>query len=137
MGMLMKNMSIGSKFTMAICASAIVIMLAGLFIIYQQEEEKMDLMLTNRAKVLSQQILISRAYISQNYVGKIKKSKAGADVQVLKEPAGRNGRGSGEERPLQRSVGEPESDQQLEPAERRIRERSDAGDHERRGKLCT
>ena len=87
MGMLMKNMSIGSKFTVAICASAVVIMLAGLFIIYQQEEDKMDLMLTNRAKVLSQQILISRAYISQNYVGKIKKSKAGADVQVLKEHA--------------------------------------------------
>ncbi|MGH7258276.1 MAG: methyl-accepting chemotaxis protein [Nitrospiraceae bacterium] len=85
MGTMMKNMSIGSKFTLTICATAVVIMLVGLFVIYQQEESKMDMMLTNRAKVLSQQILISRAYIAQNYVAKIKKSKAGADVQVSKD----------------------------------------------------
>ena len=35
--------------------------------------------------MLSAQILISRAYIAQNYVGKIKKSKYGADIQVLKD----------------------------------------------------
>jgi methyl-accepting chemotaxis protein len=85
MGTMMKHMSIGSKFTLTICATAVVMMLVGLLVIYQQEEDKMDMMLTNRAKVLSQQILIGRAYLAQNYVGKIKKSKAGADIQVLKD----------------------------------------------------
>jgi methyl-accepting chemotaxis protein len=85
MGTMMKHMSIGSKFTLTICATAVVMMLIGLLVIYQQEEDKMDMMLTNRAKVLSQQILIGRAYLAQNYVGKIKKSKAGADIQVLKD----------------------------------------------------
>ncbi|WP_447603167.1 methyl-accepting chemotaxis protein [Nitrospira sp. Nam80] len=85
MGTMMKHMSIGSKFTLTICATAVVMMLIGLLVIYQQEEDKMDVMLTNRAKVLSQQILIGRAYLAQNYVGKIKKSKAGADIQVLKD----------------------------------------------------
>ncbi len=85
MGTMMKHMSIGSKFTLTICVTAAVMMLVGLVVIYQQEEDKMDMMLTNRAKVLSQQILIGRAYLAQNYVGKIKKSKAGADIQVLKD----------------------------------------------------
>ena len=85
MGTMMKHMSIGSKFTLTICVTAVVMMLVGLVVIYQQEEDKMDLMLTNRAKVLSQQILIGRAYLAQNYVGKIKKSKAGADIQVSKD----------------------------------------------------
>ena len=34
------------------------------------------------------QILISRAYISQNYVAKIKKSKAGGEIQVAKDHSG-------------------------------------------------
>ncbi|HET9961022.1 MAG TPA: methyl-accepting chemotaxis protein [Nitrospiraceae bacterium] len=88
MGTLMKNMTIGPKFLLLLTATALAVMVVGLFVLYQQEESKMDVMLEGRAKALSQQILIGRAYISTNYAGKIKKSKAGADIQVLKEHAG-------------------------------------------------
>ena len=40
--------------------------------------------------MISTQIMISRAYITQNYVAKIKKSKAGADIQVVKDHIGRS-----------------------------------------------
>ncbi len=88
MGTLMKNMTIGPKFIILISAAALVVILGGLFVLYQQEENKMDQMLETRAKLLSQQIMIGRAYIAANYAGKIKKSKVGADIQVLKEHAG-------------------------------------------------
>ena len=88
MGSMMKNMTIGPKFIVSISAVALLVITVGLVVLYQQEESKMDVMLGGRANVISTQIMISRAYITQNYVNKIKKSKAGSDMQVLKDHAG-------------------------------------------------
>ena len=88
MGSMMKSMTIGPKFILSISMAAFVAIAIGLFVLYQQEEDKMDTMLVGRSQVLSQQILIGRAYIATNYAAKIKKSKAGSEIQVLKDHAG-------------------------------------------------
>jgi methyl-accepting chemotaxis protein len=85
---MMKSMTIGPKFILSISMAAFVAIAIGLFVLYQQEEDKMDTMLVGRSQVLSQQILIGRAYIATNYAAKIKKSKAGSEIQVLKDHAG-------------------------------------------------
>jgi len=85
---MMKHMSIGPKFIISISAVALVVITLGLVVLYQQEETKIDTLLTGRMNVVSTQIMISRAYITQNYVAKIKKSKAGNEIQVLKDHTG-------------------------------------------------
>jgi methyl-accepting chemotaxis protein len=85
---MMKNMTIGPKFILSISATAMLVIVVGLVVLYQQEESKMDTMLAGRSNVISTQIMIGRAYITQNYVAKVKKSKAGSDMQVLKDHAG-------------------------------------------------
>lgn len=77
MGSMMKHMSIGPKFILSMSLAACLAMAVGLFVLYQQEEEKMDTMLAGRSQVLSQQILIGRAYIATNYAAKIKSRKPG------------------------------------------------------------
>ncbi|MEP7153328.1 MAG: hypothetical protein ABI856_16620, partial [Nitrospira sp.] len=76
MGSMLKGMTIGPKFILSISAVALLVITLGLVVLYQQEESKMDTMLAGRSSVISTQIMISRAYITQNYVAKIKKSKA-------------------------------------------------------------
>ncbi|MGZ9190138.1 MAG: methyl-accepting chemotaxis protein [Nitrospira sp.] len=88
MGSIMKNMTIGPKFTISILAVSLLVVMIGLVVLYQQEESKMGTMLTGRANVISTQIMITRAYITQNYVNKIKKSKAGGEIQVVKDHMG-------------------------------------------------
>ena len=88
MTQLMKNMNIGPKFALAIVATATVITLGGLFLIQEQESDKLNTLLETRGKIVETQTQITRAYIAQNYVGKIKKSKAGADIVVAKDHAG-------------------------------------------------
>ncbi len=88
MGSMFKGMTIGPKFILSITAVALLVITLGLVVLYQQEEAKMDTMLSGRSSVISTQIMIGRAYITQNYVAKIKKSKAGADMQVLKDHTG-------------------------------------------------
>lgn len=88
MGSMMKNMTIGPKFILSISLVALLVITAGLVVLYQQEESKMDTMLGGRANVISTQVMISRAYITQNYVAKVKKSKAAAEIQVLKDHSG-------------------------------------------------
>ncbi len=85
MGSMMKHMSIGPKFILSISLVAFVVISIGLAVLYQQEETKMDTMLTGRSNVVATQIMISRAYITQNYVAKVKKSKAGNEIQVVKD----------------------------------------------------
>jgi len=87
MGSMMKHMSIGPKFIVSISLVALIVIGLGLAVLYQQEESKMDTMLTGRANIVATQIMISRAYITQNYVAKIKKSKAGNEIQVVKDHA--------------------------------------------------
>ncbi|WHZ14770.1 MAG: Methyl-accepting chemotaxis sensor/transducer protein [Nitrospira sp.] len=88
MGTIMKNMTIGPKFVLSISAVSILVIMLGLFVLYQQEEAKMDTMLAGRSNIISTQIMIGRAYITQNYVAKVKKSKAGGEIQVLKDHTG-------------------------------------------------
>ncbi|MCC2643184.1 MAG: putative Methyl-accepting chemotaxis protein [Nitrospira sp.] len=88
MGTMMKNMTIGPKFILSISTVSLLVIMLGLFVLYQQEESKMDTMLKGRSSVISTQIMISRAYITQNYVAKIKKSKSGGDIQILKDHTG-------------------------------------------------
>jgi methyl-accepting chemotaxis protein len=85
---LMKNMNIGPKFVVAIVGVATIITLIGLFMIQEQENDKLDTMLEGRGKIVESYAQITRAYIAQNYVGKVKKSKAGADIVVAKEHIG-------------------------------------------------
>ena len=117
MGSMMKNMTIGPKFILSISAAALVVIVVGLFVLYQQEEAKMDTMLKGRSSVISTQIMIGRAYITQNYVAKIKKSKAGADVHpqgsyrhpgrhpLPRDSSPGNGRGSLANGAVQRALG--------------------------------
>jgi methyl-accepting chemotaxis protein len=88
MGSMMKHMSIGPKFILSISLVAVLVISLGLVVLYQQEESKIDTLLTGRMNVVSTQIMISRAYITQNYVAKIKKSKAGNEIQVVKDHTG-------------------------------------------------
>lgn len=88
MGSMLKGMTIGPKFILSISAVALLVITLGLVVLYQQEESKMDTMLAGRSSVISTQIMISRAYITQNYVAKIKKSKAGGEIQVAKDHTG-------------------------------------------------
>ncbi|SPP65134.1 methyl-accepting chemotaxis protein [Nitrospira lenta] len=85
---LMKNMNIGPKFVVAIVGVAAIITLIGLFLIQEQENDKLHVLLEGRGKVIESYTQITRAYIAQNYVGKIKKSKAGSDIVVAKEHIG-------------------------------------------------
>jgi methyl-accepting chemotaxis protein len=86
--MLMKNLRIGPKFLIAIVAVATLITIVGLFVIEQQESDKLTMLLESRGKIIETQVQITRAYIAQNYVGKIKKSKAGADIVVARDHVG-------------------------------------------------
>ena len=88
MSTLLKNMNIGPKFIVLIGAVATAIILVGLVVLYQQEQDKLELLLEQRGKLLESQIQITRAYIAQNYVAKVKKSKAGNDIVVAKDHAG-------------------------------------------------
>ena len=45
MGSMMKSMTIGPKFILSISMAAFVAIAIGLFVLYQQEEDKMDTML--------------------------------------------------------------------------------------------
>jgi methyl-accepting chemotaxis protein len=85
---LMKNMNIGPKFLTAVIGIAAVITLLGLYIIQEQENDKLDTMLDGRGKVIESYAQITRAYISANYVTKMKKSKSGADIVVSKDHLG-------------------------------------------------
>ncbi len=87
MSTLVKNMNIGPKFLIGIIGIAAIITLVGLFIIQEQESEKLNILLETRGKIVEAQTQITRAYIAQNYVGKIKKSKTGADIVVAKDHA--------------------------------------------------
>ena len=82
MNTFLKGMNIGPKFAVSIGALATVVSLIGLIIIYQQEQDKLMGLLEQRGKLLETQIQITRAYIAQNYVGKIKKSKDSVEINV-------------------------------------------------------
>ncbi|MEW6248570.1 MAG: methyl-accepting chemotaxis protein [Nitrospirota bacterium] len=81
----LNNMKIGPKFIAYICGIALVVTGVGLWFVYQQEQVKILGLLEARSKVIERQIQITRAYVAQNYVAKIKNSKAGKDIIIAKE----------------------------------------------------
>ncbi len=85
MGTLLKNMNIGTRFIVSVCAVAVVVTGMGLWVISVQENDKITMMLTKRSEVIEQMVQITRAYIAKNYVGKLKKSKAAAEITVSKD----------------------------------------------------
>ncbi len=87
MSLRLKDLTIGAKFLAAIGVASLIIGLAGFVILHYQEGEKLSMMLEQRGQLLESQIKITRAYIAQNYVGKIKKSKAGGDIVVARDHA--------------------------------------------------
>ncbi|HXF93708.1 MAG TPA: methyl-accepting chemotaxis protein [Nitrospiraceae bacterium] len=85
MGKFLKNMTIGPKFVVSICGVALVVTGVGLWFVYQQEQAKILGLLDARGRVIEAQIQIMRAYIAKNYVAKLKNSKAGKDILVVKD----------------------------------------------------
>lgn len=85
MSTLLKNMNIGPKFVMAIGAVAMVISLIGFLLLSKQEDSKLEQAMTLRAKTIEGFAMITRAYIANNYVVKIKKSKAGGEIITAKD----------------------------------------------------
>ncbi len=83
----MRDMPIGRKFAMAVCAIAVASTVAGLYFVYQQEQDKLLLLLTARAKVIETQMQLTRTYIAKHYVGKLKNSRVGSEIAIVKDHA--------------------------------------------------
>ena len=83
----MWNLRIGPKFIVSLGALATLLIGCGLWVTYQQEEERMRMLLEEEGKVIQAQIEVTRAYIAKNYVGKMKKSSFGFQVHVSRDYA--------------------------------------------------
>ena len=81
----MGNLRIGQKFVVALGLLAIVLVVCGLWGVYQQEEGRLRMLLEEEGKIIQAQVEVTRAYIAKNYVGKIKKSSMGAHLHVTRE----------------------------------------------------
>ncbi len=84
---LFKSMNIGPKFALSISAMAVLVMGVGFIVMWNQEEYKLEQAMLLRAKTIEGFAQITRAYITQNYVAKIKKSKAGSEIITAKDHA--------------------------------------------------
>ena len=92
MGSMFKGMTIGPKFILSISAVALLVITLGLVRpVPTGRSQNGHHAIAGRSSVISTQIMIGRAYITQNYVAKMKKSKAGADMQVFEGPTGSPG----------------------------------------------
>ncbi len=87
MSTLLRNLSIGTKFVVAIGAVATIVSLCGILVLSKQEDLKLEEVVTLRAKTIETYSQIVRSYITNNYVAKIKKSKAGGDIITAREHA--------------------------------------------------
>jgi len=81
----MRNLRIGPKFVVSLGILATVLVVCGLWGVYQQEEGRLHMLLEEEGKIIQAQIEVTRAYIAKNYVGKIKKSSMGAELHVARE----------------------------------------------------
>jgi methyl-accepting chemotaxis protein len=136
MSSLFGNLKIGPKFALSIGAVAVAVIAVGLVILYKQEQDKLELLLEQRGKLLETQIQITRSYISQNYVGKLKKSKAGSDIVVAKDHVN-NPDAIPFPATATREMGEEANKSGLfgQSAQRSVRNRRRQGDYERRREL--
>ena len=74
----MRNLRIGPKFVVSLGVLAMLLIVCGLWVTYQQEEGRMRMLLEEEGKIIQAQIEVTRAYIAKNYVGKMKKSSFGS-----------------------------------------------------------
>ncbi|MEX0830025.1 MAG: methyl-accepting chemotaxis protein [Nitrospirales bacterium] len=81
----MRNLRIGPKFVLSLGLLAIVLVMCGLWGVYQQEEGRLRMLLEDEGKIIQEQIEVTRAYIAKNYVGKIKKSSMGSQLHVARD----------------------------------------------------
>ena len=81
----MRNLRIGPKFVLSLGILAIVLVVCGLWGVYQQEEGRLRMHLEEEGKIIQAQIEVTRAYIAKNYVGKIKKSSMGSQLHVARD----------------------------------------------------
>ncbi len=80
----MRNLRIGPKFVLSLGMLATLLLVCGLWGIYQQEEGRLRSSLDEQGKTIQSQIEITRAYIAKNYVGKMKKSSFGSQLHVAR-----------------------------------------------------
>ncbi len=83
---MLQQMKIGPKFLMMIAAVGVVVMGIGLWVTYQQTQSQLMGMLEGRGKIIQAQIEVTRAYITKNFVAKIK-GQAKTDMVVTKDHA--------------------------------------------------
>jgi len=83
----MLNLRIGPKFVVSLGLLDTILIVCGLWVTYQQEEERMRMLLEEEGKIIRAQIENTRAYIAKNYVGKMKKSSFGSQVHVSRDHA--------------------------------------------------
>ena len=81
----MRNLRIGPKFVLSLGILATVLVVCGLWGVYQQEEGRLRMHLEEEGKIIQAQIEVTRAYIAKNYVGKIKKSSMGSQLHVARD----------------------------------------------------
>ena len=81
----MRNLRIGPKFVVSLGILATVLVVCGLWGVYQQEEGRLRMLLEEEGKIIQAQIEVTRAYIAKNYVGKMKKSSFGSQLHVTRE----------------------------------------------------
>ena len=81
----MRNLRIGPKFILSLGILATVLVICGLWGLYQQEEGRMLMLLEEEGKIIQAQIEVTRAYIAKNYVGKMKKSSLGLQLHVARD----------------------------------------------------
>lgn len=81
----MRNLRIGQKFVLSLGLLAIVLVVGGLWGVYQHEEGRLRMLLEDEGKIIQAQIEVTRAYIAKNYVGKIKKSSMGSQLHVARD----------------------------------------------------
>lgn len=81
----MGHLRIGPKFVLFLGILAAGLIVCGLWVIYQQEERRLGMLLEEEGKIIQAQIEVTRAYIAKNYVGKLKKSAMGPYLHVSRD----------------------------------------------------
>ncbi|TAJ07395.1 MAG: methyl-accepting chemotaxis protein [Nitrospirae bacterium] len=83
---MLQQMKIGPKFLMLITGVGLVVMAIGLWVTYQQNQVQLLGMLEMRGKVVQAQMEATRAYITKNYVAKVK-AMPKSEMVVVKDHA--------------------------------------------------
>lgn len=81
----LNQMRIKQKFLLLVGSIAVVVTGVGLYFVYQQEQSEILFMLGERAKVIEAQTQVTRGYIAKHYVQKIRNSKRGEEILVVKD----------------------------------------------------